>query len=110
MFSGLGKIYNAVGLFIKEPHVMLAEMSSAEIAGRDLPTSNITVTNIVANTTSVIIVICFARARTLPLTYSAASTGTKELAVELAEGSKKLSDGGWGCAALSMLVMETLIV
>jgi hypothetical protein len=43
--------------------------------------------------------------------YSFPSTGTKELAaVELTDGSKKLSDGGWGCAALSMLAMETVIV
>jgi hypothetical protein len=110
MFSGLGSIH-VVSLFVKEPHVMLAEMSSIEILGAKAATTlNITVTNIVANATSVIIVICFASAGTLLLTYSAASTGTKELPVELTEGSKKSSDGGCGCTVLSMLVMETLIV
>jgi hypothetical protein len=43
-------------------------------------------------------------------THSTYATGTKELPVELVEGSIKSSDGGWDCAALSMLVMETVIV
>ena len=43
--------------------------------------------------------------------YSFPSAGTKELAaVELTDGSKKLSDGGGDCAALSMLVIETVRV
>jgi hypothetical protein len=43
-------------------------------------------------------------------TPSAYATGTKELPVVLAEGSMKSSDGGWDCTALSILVMDTVIV
>ncbi len=43
--------------------------------------------------------------------FLAQATGTKELPVELAEGSIKSSDGcGWDGTVLSMLVMDTVIV
>jgi hypothetical protein len=62
------------------------------------------------NATGVVIIIYFVSAGTVVFVYSAASTGTKELPVELTEGSKKSSDSGWGCTASSMLVMDTVIV
>jgi hypothetical protein len=59
---------------------------------------------------ALLFIIYFVSAGTLLFAYSAASTGTKELPVELTEGSKKSSDSGWGCTASSMLVMDTVIV
>ncbi len=50
----------------------------------------------------------------LLLSYPTGSRNKKlaavESAVKLTDGTRKSSDGSWGCAVLSMLVMETTIV
>ncbi len=81
---------------------------------RTIPANNqkIIVAITIAGGTSFVVMICFARSQVYYSFYFLAqATGTKELPVELAEGSMKSSDGcGWDGTVLSMLVMDTVIV